>query len=189
MRISELKERKIVRRATRNFDFEGKRIYNEFEYDLPYKTIYINNERDRLFAKIIDMIPCFLIFLFIFKEPAFFSLIFSILCVIISGTISENLFGTTLGKKIFKIRVIDDFGNDPNFFKSFMRNLLCLANFFPVFTDYTSSIHDSLRVEGMHMNFSMHLNNKLCKTHTVKEYQFWEIKKLLDQDILKQKNL
>ena len=113
MKISELKVKKIIHRPTRQFDEYGKRIYNEFEYDLPYKTIYKNNERDRLFAKIIDLIPFFLIFLFIFKEPAIISLVFSIPCVIISGTMTETLCGTTSGKKIFKIRVIDDFGNYP----------------------------------------------------------------------------
>lgn len=46
-RISELKERKITRRATRNFDSEGRRIYDEFEYDLPYKADFPRSNRQR----------------------------------------------------------------------------------------------------------------------------------------------
>lgn len=53
MKISELKENKITRRATRNFDSEGRRIYEFFEYEIPYDTTYEKNRRDRLCSKII----------------------------------------------------------------------------------------------------------------------------------------
>ena len=56
MRISELKEKKITRRATRDFDLEGNRIYNEFEYDLPFKADFSGSEKQREWAKIIDLI-------------------------------------------------------------------------------------------------------------------------------------
>ncbi|WP_435523925.1 RDD family protein [Chryseobacterium indoltheticum] len=116
-KISELKERKIIRRATRNFDSEGNRIYNEFEYDLPYNPTQKGNERERLYAKIIDIIPFFLIFHYGFNKIIIISLFFSIVSVLIYGAVSESIFGTTLGKKLFKLKIVDDFGNYPKDFK------------------------------------------------------------------------
>lgn len=186
MKISELKERKIVRRATRNFDLEGNRIYNEFEYDLPYQTIYKRSERERLFAKIIDMAPFFLVFFFIFHKIAILSILFSIICVIIVGAISESYFGTTLGKKIFKMKVINDEGNYPNFLKSLLRNFLCLANFNPEFSDCVFNTVAMGKRTATRVNFSMHLNNQICKTHIVKESTIAEIRNLLNHEQPKQ---
>lgn len=179
MKISELKERKIVRRATRNFDWEGNRIYNEFEYDLPYQTIYKGSKRQRLFAKVIDILLFFLIFFFIFHQIAILSLLLSIACVIIFGAISESYIGTTLGKKIFNIKVIDDEGNYPNILKSLLRNFLCLANFNPEFSEFAFNTIAMGKRTATRVNFSMHLNNQICKTHIVKESTINEIKTLL----------
>ena len=110
----------------------------------------------------------------------FVSILFSIPCVIIFGAITEFYFGTTLGKKIFRIKVLDDDGNYPGFLKSLKRNFLCLANFYPVFTEYTSKSVAMGTRSGTHMNFSMHLNNKICKTYIVKESKIDEIRSLLD---------
>ncbi|MDY0931988.1 RDD family protein [Chryseobacterium sp. CFBP8996] len=183
-RISELKERKIIRRATRNFDSDGNRIYNEFEYEFPYNPIHKGNERERLYAKVIDLIPFFLIFHYGFNKIIIVSLFFSISCVLIYGTISESIFGTTLGKKLFKLKVIDDFGNYPKILKSMFRNILSFANFFPVFEDVASGPNSSYEASKTTMHFSMHMNNKLCKTYIVKESQIPEIRKLLNYKIL-----
>ena len=69
MKISELKENKTTRRATRNFDSEGRRIYEFFEYEISYDTTYEKNRRDRFCSKIIDMIPFTLLFVFILHKP------------------------------------------------------------------------------------------------------------------------
>ncbi|MGO4710151.1 RDD family protein [Chryseobacterium sp. 2TAF14] len=183
-KISELKERKIIRRATRNFDSEGKRIYNEFEYDLPYNPTHKGNERERLYAKVIDLIPFFLIFHYGFNKIIIVSLFFSIVSVLIYGTISESIFGTTLGKKLFKLKVIDDFGNYPKILKSMFRNILSFANFFPVFEDIVSDPNSSYEASKTTMHFSMHMNNKLCKTYIVKESKIPEIVKLLNHKTL-----
>ncbi|AZB29592.1 RDD family protein [Chryseobacterium balustinum] len=82
------------------------------------------------------MIPLFLIFLFVFKQNLFLSFLFSIPSVIIIRSITETLWGTTLGKKFFKMIAIDDFGNFPDFSTSLKRNFLCLANFYPSFSEY-----------------------------------------------------
>ncbi|MGI9649801.1 RDD family protein [Chryseobacterium sp. RLHN22] len=181
MRISELKERRIIRRATRNFDSEGKRIYNEFEYDFPYNPTHKGNETERLFAKIIDLIPFFLIIRFGFHELMIVSLFFSIVCVLIFGSLSETLWGTTLGKKIFRLKVLNDNGNYPNILKSLQRNLLSFANFTPVFTDFVPGPNDHFNDPSTNISLSMHLNNKICKTFIVKESKIPEIKKLLSE--------
>lgn len=183
-RISELKERKITRRATRNFDSEGRRIYDEFEYDLPYNPTHKENERERLYAKIIDLILFFLIFHFGFNKIIIVSLFFSIASVLIYGAVSESIFGTTLGKKLFKLKVIDDFGNYPKILKSMFRNVLSFANFFPVFEDIVSGPNSNYEASKTTMHFSMHMNNKLCKTYIVKESQIPEIKRRLNHKIL-----
>ncbi|WP_426473957.1 RDD family protein [Chryseobacterium balustinum] len=183
-RISELKERKIIRRATRNFDSDGNRIYNEFEYDFPYNPTHKGNERERLYAKVIDLIPFFLIFHYGFNKIIIVSLFFSIASILIYGTISESIFGTTLGKKLFKLKVIDDFGNYPKILKSLFRNILSFTNFFPVFEDIVSGPNSSYEASKTTMHFSMHMNNKLCKTYIVKECQLSEIRKLLNHKIL-----
>lgn len=179
MRISELKERRIIHRPTRNFDSEGKRIYNQFEYDFPYNPTHKENETERLFAKIIDLIPFFLIFRFVFHEFIIVSLLFSILCVLIFGTLIETLIGTTFGKKVFKLKVLNDDGNYPNILKSFQRNILSFANFVPVFEDIIPGSDNSYEASKSTIHFSMHLNNKFAKTYIVKEEKIPKIKKLL----------
>lgn len=179
MKISELKDRRIIRRPTRQFDEFGNRIYNEFEYEFPYHPTHKGNERERLFAKVIDTSPFFMAFVFIFHQPVFISIVLSIPCVIILGTFCEWYFGTTLGKKIFKLTILDDHGNQPGFIKSFLRNILCLANLFPVFTDFIPPPNHTWEAEGTQMNFSMYLNNKICKTYIVKEHKIQEIRNLL----------
>lgn len=179
MRISELTERKTTRRATRNFDSEGRRIYQEFEYDLPYKADFPGSERQRECAKIIDIIPLFLIFIFIFKQSLFLSFLFSIPALIIIGSITETIWGATLGKKFFKVVVIDDFGKFPDFSKSLKRNFLCLSNFYPSFSEYTTKNVAFGTRTFFRTDLSMHMNNKLCTTYIVKERKLLEIKKLL----------
>ncbi|MCW3168811.1 RDD family protein [Chryseobacterium sp. 09-1422] len=183
MKISELKVKKIIHRPTRQFDVSGKRIYNEFEYDLPYRASFRNNEKQRIFAKIIDLLPFFLVFFFIFHQPGFFSILYSIISVIVLGTLTETKWGTTMGKKIFKMKVIDESGNYPVILKSFCRNLLCLAAFKLLVNDYIPPLNEVLKIEHKEANFTIHMNNKVCRTYIVKESQVWEIRKLLDGKI------
>jgi hypothetical protein len=183
MKISELKEKRIIRRPTRTFDAEGNRIYNVFEYDFPYNPSYQYNERERLFAKIIDILPFFVVILYTFScSTVFTGFIFSIPSVIISGTICETYWGTTLGKKVFRIKVLDDSGDYPDLLLSLKRNILCICNLWPVFTDYIPPPHKTWENEFTKMNFSMDINNKLCKTYIVKEKKIKEIKELLQQE-------
>jgi hypothetical protein len=187
LKISEIKERKIIHRPTPDFDEYGKRIYHAYEYYLAYNPGFKGNETQRLFAKWIDMAVFTLIFHFIFNKILIVSILLSIPCVIILGSTTEFYWGTTLGKKIFRMKVIDDEGNYPKLLKSLQRNLLCLANFYPVFSEYTVKTVAMGRRTGTRMNFSMHLNNKICKTYIVKESKITEIKSLLDVELPKNK--
>ncbi|MCJ8152696.1 RDD family protein [Chryseobacterium sp. SSA4.19] len=182
MKISEIKERKIIHRPTLNFDEYGKRIYHTYEYYLPYNPGFKGNETQRLLAKWIDMVVFIFIFHFMFNRMLILSILFSIPCVIISGAVTEFYFGTTLGKKIFKMKVIDDEGNYPKLSKSFLRNGLCLSNFKPVFSEYSRKTVAMGSRSGIQMNFSMHLNNTICRTYVVKESKLNEIKSLLDTE-------
>ncbi|MBD8081315.1 RDD family protein [Chryseobacterium caseinilyticum] len=184
MNVSELKEKKLIHRPTQNFDLAGNRIYDVFEYNLPVKTNYDGNERERIFAKLIDSIPFFLTFYFIFGLSPILSALLLIPSVILFGSVTETVFGTTLGKKVFKIKVIDDSANNPAIFKSFLRNTLCLVVFYMLFADYIPPLNEILGIKHRETNFTMHMNNILCKTYIVKEYQVKEIKMLLKQSLL-----
>jgi hypothetical protein len=180
LKISEIKERKIIHRPTLDFDEDGRRIYHAYEYYLPYNPGFKNNETQRLFAKWIDMAVFSLIFHFLFNKVLILSILLSIPCVIIFGAITEFYFGTTLGKKIFRMKVIDDEGTYPSFLKSISRNILCLANFYPFFSERTTKTVAMGTRTGTVMNFSIHMNNKICKTYIVKESKIEEIRSLLD---------
>ncbi|WP_346984782.1 RDD family protein [Chryseobacterium sp. POE27] len=182
MKISEIKERKVIYRPTPDFDRYGKRIYHAYEYYLPYNPGFKGNETIRLFAKWIDMAIFAIIFFYLFNKNPVEAVLLSIPCVIVSGAITEYYYGTTLGKKIFRIRVIDDEGNNPSLFTSLKRNFLCLANFYPVFSEYTSKTVAMGWRRGPQVNFSMNLNNKICTTYIVKESRMEEIRSLLDSE-------
>lgn len=181
-KISELKVKKIIHRPTQHFDEIGNRLYNTFEYDLPYKAYYEGSERQRLFAKLIDISPYILVGYYGFHEDIFLVVLLSIFMVIISGSIVEAIWGTTFGKKIFKMKIVDDFGENPSILKSLARNSLCLLNFFPEFSDviYKDGGYGTKVVDKM--NFSMDLNNKICKTYALKEEQVKEVQDLLLQN-------
>ncbi|SMP10845.1 RDD family protein [Chryseobacterium profundimaris] len=181
MKISEIKERKVIHRPTLDFDRYGKRIYHAYEYYLPYNPGFKGNETQRLFAKWIDLALFSVLFYYLFNEKLLMSIAISIPVVIISGAITESYFGTTSGKKIFRMKVIDDEGKYPAFLHSLKRNFLCLANLFPIFTEYSSRTALGSNT-GIHMNFRMYLNNKICTTYVVKESKMEEIRSLLDVD-------
>ncbi len=175
MNISDLKEKRIIQRPTQSFDEFGNRIYQQLEYDFKFETGTNQNNSFRLFAKIIDIIPIYLFVHYILNQNFILSFIYSIPIVIIIGAICESITGMTIGKNIFNLKVVDDNCNYPRFLKSLKRNLLCLINLFPSFSDY----HSRMGVWGTRMNFNMHLNNHFCKTYVVKQNKYNQIKKLL----------
>jgi hypothetical protein len=180
MKISELKERKILRRATGDFDIFGSRVYKKIEYYLPVQTDFPKSERQRQWAKIIDIIPTFMLTYLIFQHMLL-AFAAGIPLMMITGAFAETQWGNSLGKKIFKIKVIDEFGDYPDFSTSLKRNMLILANFYPSFSEKTvKDIAFGTRT-FYETSMSMKMNNKLCKTYTVKENMMWTLRKMLDQ--------
>lgn len=181
MKISEIQERKVIHRPTLDFDVYGKRIYHAYEYYLPYNPGFKGNETQRLFAKWIDMAVFFSVVYFLFSQSVMTGIVLSVPLVIISGAVTECYFGTTPGKKIFRMTVIDDEGHRPTFRNSLKRNILCLANLYPAFTEQTSRSPYGKKTSTQ-MNFRMYLNNKICKTYIVKESKLGEVRHMLQTD-------
>ncbi|SHL76336.1 RDD family protein [Chryseobacterium contaminans] len=184
MRISELKVHRIIHRPSRMADKYGHRIFEEYEYDFKYNPYFKNSETQRLFAKTIDILPWILILIFLFNLTVLQSLLISIAIVIVYGAICETIFGKTLGKKIFRLIVVDDFAHKPSLSRSLKRNILCLINLFPTFTDH----QDRTGVWKTVMNFNMYLNNKFAKTYIVKEKMLKEIKQMLEEQTANTQN-
>jgi len=176
LKISELKQNKTIHGPTQNFDEFGHRIYQEFDYGFNFDTHSEEVYSVRFFAKIIDIIPVFLTFRFLFHQTVLLSFICAIPIVMILNSILEWRTGQTLGKKIFKLKVVDDFGNRPEIMKSLKRNFVSLVNLFPSFYD----IQDRAGVWGTGMHFNMQLNNKFCETYVIKEKIYFKIKTLLE---------
>ncbi|MBL3550178.1 RDD family protein [Chryseobacterium sp. KMC2] len=172
MRVSELKVHRIIRRPSKIVDKYGNRIFEEYEYDFKYNPYFKNSETQRLFAKIIDILPFILILIFLCNLTVLQSLLWSVVLVMMYGAISETIFGKTLGKKIFNLMVIDDFAHKPSLSRSLKRNILCLINFFPTFTDQQNKTV---------MNFNMYLNNKFAGTYIIKEKMLKEIEEMLEK--------
>ena len=177
LKISELKEKRTIHRPTQNFDENGKRIYQEFEYDILFNPKSEKNYNAQLYAKVIDILLYFLILTFIFKQIPFFSFLYSIPIVVFIGAISESLTGQTIGKKIFKLKVIDDFGNYPNLLKSFKRNILCLFVIHPELYE----LLDEFGNWSIKKKFNKYLNNEYYKTYVVKQKIYLEIKALINK--------
>lgn len=178
MKISNFREKTTIRRATKNFDEFGNRIYQELEYNIKFDPKTEDHYVIRLFAKIIDIIPLFIIILLLtnFICPPFNYFISFIIVIIINAT-SECLTGQTLGKKIFKLKVIDDFGNYPNFPKSLLRNFLFFLNFQYDLFHYKKDQND----KNEDLKFSPDVNNRICKTYVIKEKTYQYIKTIIGE--------
>ncbi len=176
MKISELKEIKTIRRPTQVFDESGNRIYERKDFEFKVSSSIKEKGVERFFAKLIDITPYFLILYFLLNIHWFKALLISVLLVIVTGAVFEALLGTTLGKYLFKLKVLDDDGKKPSFFKSLKRNALGLLNLFPGHSDFTD---DSYGLYGTRVVFSMHLNNKWSQTYVVNNFELQKIKELL----------
>lgn len=178
MRISELKEIKIVRRPTRNVDEFGNRIYEEKEFEIYYDNTIIDKRFHRILAKHIDF---FLIYtaLWYFKigEGSFISpevFLYSFPFMILLGTVFEHFFGTTPGKLNFDLWVIDDFGKKLGMWDSLKRNIL---------TPVTFKLGDP-DTEIFFMKeafFYFHFKNPSVKTYMVNSNELREIRILLKE--------
>lgn len=155
-------------------------MYEEVEYNLPVKTDFPKSDSQRQWAKILDIIPSFLL-TFLISQNIFVAFAASIPLMMITGAFAETHWGNSLGKKIFKIKVINEYGDYPDFGTSLRRNILILANFYPRFSERATKDIAFGTQTFYATSMSMNMNNKLCKTYTVKESMMWKLRKMLDR--------
>lgn len=126
MKISDIKTYRKVNRPFK--DKNGNTRYKEIEFEIPY-DFKLKNDSFRLFAKIIDIIIVILI-LNILIDFDIIDLNNSIylfpIILFLVNSILETLIGSSIGKLIFRIVVVDEDCNYLTFRKSFIRNLSCV---------------------------------------------------------------
>jgi len=167
-KISEIKIIKTVHRPV--FDEYGNRYTEERQFIMKYNPCEESNV-DRALAKLIDLALFYIpISILIHEGPL--RLLFSTILVINYGATFEYLYGMTLGKAIFNLRVVDDNGVKPSFKISLKRNLLAPLNLLPDFRTFRFPDVDR------ETKYSMNLNNKICKTYVVKKGRLKEIEEL-----------
>ena len=178
MKISELKEIKIIQRPTQNFDENGNRIYEEERFEQPFISTIKEKYWLRYFAKFIDLLPILIAFHFIFKQHFFLSFCYSVVIVIILGAVSESLFGTTLGKKVFNLKVIDNYGNNPKFHQSLIRSLLSV---FTLDADISILFDKITQKFGVMNFFTSHENDGKTMIYVLNKSEYRKMKELLSE--------
>ncbi len=131
----------------------------------------IESHFPRLWAKLIDLF-IFLIPLLILTGDLFYSLPIAIILVTVYGAILETKLGATVGKSILGLKVIDNDGNYPGWWRSFRRNALAPLNL-------TRSPWVKFRYpdfDGESQRYNMNLNNLVCKTYVVYKAKIKEIR-------------
>ncbi|WP_207534698.1 RDD family protein [Desertivirga arenae] len=164
-KISEIKIIKTVYRPT--FDQYGNRYSEERQFQMKYDPCEESNVT-RFFAKVIDFALFYIPIGFVTTVGPL-RVLCSILLVINYGATLEYLYGTTLGKAILGLRVIDDFAMKPSFKLSIKRNLLAPFNLIPDFKTFRMIDPDR---ETRH---NMNLNNRICKTYVIRKGKIEEI--------------
>ncbi|WP_051435796.1 RDD family protein [Tenacibaculum sp. 47A_GOM-205m] len=116
-RISNAKTYKTITRRGEKYDYE-------FPLNPNIDGFWI-----RLFAKLFDYGIYLGIFYLIDRyltEIKLYPFLVAFFALFVINPIFESLTGRTFGKYIFGMRVIDDFGGNPSFLTSFIKNLLQL---------------------------------------------------------------
>lgn len=118
-RISNAKTYKTITRRGKKYDYE-------FPLNPNIDAFWI-----RLFAKLFDYGIYLGVFYLIDRyltEIKLYPFLVAFLALFVINPIFESLTGRTFGKYIFGMRVIDDFGDNPSFLTSFIKNLLQLLS-------------------------------------------------------------
>lgn len=142
MKISEIKILKKVNRPTN--DQDGNRIYKEVEFELDYDPT-IKNDLYRLFAKIIDIAVVMAVMVLLYKnEMIEINTTFYVLplVLILLNSILESVIGSSIGKLIFWMEVVDDECKHLNLLKSIERNAYSFLLIFsmPIVRHFTAKI-------------------------------------------------
>jgi len=175
LKISELKEIKTIRRPTKEFDGKGNRVFEEVQVEVNVAVTFEEKNWPRYFAKLIDLIPLIIVLYLLFEIHFFLIFCSAIILNIILGAISESLSGRTLGKRIFNLRVVNDFGKSPAFHQSLIRNFL----FILTFDGSTSILFRKLLDKYGIFSFVASPNNSKARIFVVDKEEYEKIKKLL----------
>lgn len=128
MNISDLTETKIVRRPYTD-EFGNRKLgVEEFEVKYNYK---IENDSFRILAKVIDivLVALFLHYLALHNIISIASIIYIFpIFFILLNSILESLLGSSLGKLLLNIAVVNEKAEYLSFFKSLHRNTVIVAN-------------------------------------------------------------
>ncbi|RFZ85749.1 RDD family protein [Mucilaginibacter terrenus] len=170
-RISETIVEQTVHRPSRGDD--GKLQYQELTFQLHYNPA-IESHFPRLWAKLIDM-TLFFIPLQLVTHDSWWSALISVVVATIYGTLLEHYYGCTLGKKIIRLKVLDDYGNFPPLFLSLKRNALASLNLSQL-PGVKFRFPDP---DGLSHRYNMNLNNTVCQTYVVDERKVTEIREML----------
>jgi len=101
----------------------------EYDYEFPLNP-NIDRFWFRFFAKLVDYgiyLGVFYYFNQLFAEVNLYPYVLAFIALFVINPIAETLTGRTLGKYIFGMRVIDDFGDNPSLIISFLKNFFQLV--------------------------------------------------------------
>ncbi len=166
-------------------DEDGSVSCQELDFIVRYNPNIQDGQMIRFFAKLIDL-SFFISLNYLFFEISTFISFIRFLLVSISlcaiyRSVIEHYLGTTIGKSIFKLRIVDDQGRWPNFFRSLCRNVLAIFNLIPGDVLIYSSGSNPY-VGTTRLPVSMNLNNSICKTYVVYKDTVDEIRDRLKMD-------
>lgn len=131
MKVSDLKDYYKVNRPAK--DIDGNRVYVEKEIEVDYNPRF-KNDIIRYLATFIDITVVLIILVYFAQNDGVKSyiLLFLPLILLVLNSLLESLLGTSIGKLILGIEVINDDAQHLSIFNSFKRNLLKIILFIPM---------------------------------------------------------
>ena len=130
----------------------------KYDYEFPLNP-NIDGFWNRLFAKLIDYgiyLGLFYLIDRLLIEINLYPFLIAFLALFIINPICESLTGSTFGKYVFGMRVIDDFGENPSILTSFIKNLLQLFSIVFLILSSSTILEDE-----------MFFHNKRTFTYTI----------------------
>lgn len=175
MKISELKEIKTIRRPTKAIDEKGHRVFEEVQVEVNIAAIFKEKNWQRYFAKLIDLFLLIIVLYLLFEIHFFLIFCGAIILNIILGAISESVWGSTIGKKIFNLRVVNDFGENPALHQSLIRNFLFVLTFDGSLSLLFQKLPDKYGI----LSFIASPDNSKARIFVVDKHEYKKIKSLL----------
>ena len=155
---NELKKKKTNRISNAKTYKTITRQGEKYDYEFPLNP-NIDGFWIRLFAKLFDYgiyLGLFYLIDRLLIEINLYPFLIAFLALFIINPIFESLIGSTFGKYVFGMRVIDDFGENPSFLTSFIKNLLQLFSIVFLILSSSTILEDE-----------MFFHNKRTFTYTI----------------------